>query len=47
VALILAPNRRTHPAWLRTRDSNFSIEGLVGFDLHGRTAGISGTGRIG
>ena len=47
VALILALNRKTHRAWFRTRDNNFSIQGLLGFDLHGKTAGIVGTGKIG
>lgn len=47
VALVLALNRKTHKAWFRTRDSNFSIQGLLGFDMHGKTAGIVGAGRIG
>ncbi len=47
VALILALNRKIHKACNRVRDLNFSLDGLVGFDLHGRTAGIVGTGRIG
>ena len=47
MALLLALNRRTHRAWLRTRDGNFSLNGLLGFDLHGKTAGIVGTGLIG
>ncbi|MCU0857500.1 MAG: 2-hydroxyacid dehydrogenase [Pontiellaceae bacterium] len=47
VALIMALNRKTHKAYNRTRDSNFSLSGLLGFDLHGKTAGIIGTGRIG
>ncbi|MFA7256264.1 MAG: 2-hydroxyacid dehydrogenase [Kiritimatiellales bacterium] len=47
VALILTLNRKTHKAYNRTRDSNFALAGLLGFDLHGRTAGIIGTGRIG
>lgn len=46
-ALILALNRKTHRAYYRTRDSNFTIDGLLGFDLNGRTAGIIGTGKIG
>ncbi|AQQ70602.1 D-lactate dehydrogenase [Limihaloglobus sulfuriphilus] len=46
-ALILALNRKTHRAYYRTRDANFSINGLMGFDLHGKTAGIVGTGKIG
>lgn len=47
VALLLALNRKTHRAFHRTRDGNFSIQGLMGVDLHGRTAGVIGTGRIG
>jgi D-lactate dehydrogenase len=46
-ALILSLNRKTHKAYYRVRDGNFSINGLLGFDLHGKTAGIIGTGRIG
>ncbi len=46
-ALVLTLNRRTHRASTRVRDLNFSLEGLVGFDLHGRTVGLVGTGRIG
>lgn len=47
VALILALNRRLHRAFNRVREANFSLDGLVGFDLHGKTAGLVGTGRIG
>jgi D-lactate dehydrogenase len=47
VALILALNRKIHRAYARVREGNFSLDGLVGFDLHGRTVGIVGTGRIG
>ncbi len=47
IALILALNRRIHRAYNRVRDGNFSLEGLVGFDLAGRTAGVIGTGRVG
>jgi len=47
VALILSLNRKTHKAYPRVRDGNFSIHGLLGFDLHGKTAGVIGTGRIG
>lgn len=47
VALILTLNRKTHKAYNRTRDSNFALGGLLGFDLRGKTAGIIGTGRIG
>ncbi len=47
VALILAVNRRLHRAFLRVREGNFSLDGLLGFDLAGRTVGVVGTGRIG
>ena len=47
VALLLALNRKIPRAINRVRDLNFSLNGLVGFDLHGETAGIFGTGRIG
>lgn len=47
MALLLAAVRRIHRAYLRTKDFNFSLEGLVGFDLHGKTAGIVGMGKIG
>jgi D-lactate dehydrogenase len=47
VALIMALNRKTHRAYNRVREGNFSLAGLVGFDLHGRTAGIVGLGKIG
>jgi len=47
VALLLTLNRRIHRAYNRVREHNFSLNGLVGFDLHGRTAGIVGTGKIG
>ena len=47
VALMLTLNRKIHRAYFRTRDSNFSLNGLLGFDMHGKTAGIIGTGRIG
>jgi len=46
-ALILSLNRKIHRAYYRTRDNNFSIAGFEGFDLHGKTAGVIGTGRIG
>lgn len=46
VALMLSLNRKIHRAYWRTRDGNFSLHGLLGFDLYGRTAGIVGTGRI-
>jgi D-lactate dehydrogenase len=47
LALILSLNRKIHRAYFRTRDNNFTISGLVGFDLFGKTAGIIGTGKIG
>jgi D-lactate dehydrogenase len=47
VALLLTLNRKTHRAFNRVRELNFSLNGLVGFDLHGKTAGIVGTGKIG
>lgn len=47
VGLLLALNRKIHRAYNRVREHNFSLNGLVGFDLHGKTAGIVGTGRIG
>jgi D-lactate dehydrogenase len=47
IALILALNRRIHRAYNRVRDGNFALDGLVGFDLAGKTAGVVGTGRIG
>lgn len=47
VGLILALNRKLHRAYYRVRELNFSLEGLVGFDLHGRTLGVVGTGKIG
>jgi len=47
VALTLALCRNIHRAYVRVRDANFSLEGLVGFNLHGKTVGIVGTGRIG
>ena len=46
VALMLALNRRIPRATWRTRDGNFSLHGLLGFDMHGKTAGIIGTGKI-
>ncbi len=45
-ALILSLNRKIHRAYWRTRDGNFSLHGLLGFDLYGKTAGIVGTGKI-
>jgi len=47
MALLLLLNRKIHKSYIRTRDHNFSINGLTGFDLHGRTAGVVGTGKIG
>lgn len=47
VGLVLALNRKIHRAYARVREWNFSLDGLVGFDLHGKTVGIVGTGRIG
>ena len=46
-ALILALNRKIHRAYARVREGNFALEGLLGFDLHGRTVGVIGTGQIG
>lgn len=47
MALLLTLNRRIHKAFLRTRDFNFSLNGLTGFDLYGKTVGVVGTGKIG
>jgi D-lactate dehydrogenase len=47
LAMILTLNRKTHRAYNRTKDLNFNINGFVGFDLKGKTAGIIGTGQIG
>ena len=47
VALLMTSIRRIHKAYIRTRDFNFSLSGLTGFDLHGKTAGVVGTGKIG
>lgn len=47
MAMLLTIIRRTHKAYIRTRDFNFSLSGMVGFDLHGKTVGVIGTGRIG
>jgi D-lactate dehydrogenase len=47
MALLLTINRRTHKAYARTRDFNFSLANLCGFDLYGKTVGIIGTGKIG
>lgn len=47
VALILTLNRKTHKAYNRVREGNFSLERLTGFDLYGKTVGVIGTGKIG
>ena len=47
MAMLLTSVRRIHKAYIRTRDYNFSLEGMTGFDLHGKTVGIIGTGKIG
>jgi len=47
IALILTLNRKIHRAYNRAREGNFALNGLLGFDLHGRTVGIVGTGKIG
>jgi D-lactate dehydrogenase len=47
IALMLALNRKLHRAFNRVRENNFSLEGLIGFDLYGKTVGIVGTGEIG
>ena len=47
MALLLTSVRRIHKAYNRTRDFNFSLSGLTGFDLHGKTVGVVGTGKIG
>jgi D-lactate dehydrogenase len=46
-ALLLTLNRKIHRAFNRVRELNFGLNGLIGFDLHGKTAGVVGTGRIG
>lgn len=46
LALMLTLNRKTHKAYSRTREGNFALNGLMGFDMHGKTAGIIGTGKI-
>ena len=46
LALMLSLNRKIHRASWRTRDGNFSLNGLMGFDMHGKTIGIIGTGKI-
>jgi D-lactate dehydrogenase len=47
VGLILALNRKLHKSYSRVRDYNFALDGLLGFDLHGKTVGVTGTGKIG
>ena len=47
IALVLALNRHIPRAVARVRDGNFALDGLVGFDMHGKTAGVVGTGKIG
>ena len=47
MALLLTSIRRIHKAYIRTKDFNFSLSGLTGFDLHGKTVGVVGTGKIG
>ncbi|WP_372373518.1 2-hydroxyacid dehydrogenase [Vreelandella venusta] len=47
VALVLSLNRMTYRAYNRVREGNFSLDGLLGFDLHGKTVGVIGTGQIG
>ncbi|WP_410015168.1 2-hydroxyacid dehydrogenase [Sodalis sp. C49] len=47
IGLMMCLNRRIHRAYQRTRDANFSLEGLIGFNMHNRTAGVIGTGKIG
>ncbi len=47
IAMLLTSIRRIHKAYIRTRDFNFSLSGMMGFDLHGKTMGVVGTGKIG
>jgi D-lactate dehydrogenase len=47
VALMLALNRKVHRAYNRVREGNFALDGLVGFDMHGKAIGVIGTGQIG
>ena len=47
MAMLLTSVRRIHKAYIRTRDFNFSLSGMMGFDLHGKVVGVIGTGRIG
>lgn len=47
IALLMTLNRKTHKAYNRVRESNFSLDGLIGFDVHKKTIGVVGTGKIG
>ncbi len=47
IGMMMSLNRRIHRAYQRTRDANFSLEGLTGFTMYGKTAGVIGTGKIG
>lgn len=47
MAMLLTSNRRIHKAYIRTKDFNFRLDGLTGTDLHGKTVGVIGTGKIG
>lgn len=47
IALIMTLNRKIHRAYNRVRDNNFALDGLLGFDMHGKTVGVIGTGKIG
>ncbi|KLO24730.1 MULTISPECIES: 2-hydroxyacid dehydrogenase [unclassified Marinitoga] len=47
IGLILSLNRKIHKSYLRIKENNFSLDGLLGFDLHGKTVGLIGTGKIG
>ncbi len=47
IGMLLLINRKLHKAYIRTRDFNFSLQGMTGFDLHGKTVGVVGTGKIG
>lgn len=47
IGLLMTLNRKFHKAYIRTRDFNFSLQGLIGFDLHDKTVGVIGTGKIG
>jgi D-lactate dehydrogenase len=47
LALMLALNRKLHRVYNRVREGNFALDGLLGFDMHGKTAGVIGTGKIG